>query len=383
MSDNVVKLKVGSRGEIFTTKEVINGKIKNPDKVLSYIIMLPSLVIRSDLVIGTQKLFGGDSVDISFAVVHDYNQELLLVLNCHCEEGVPVDWYIVQEDDELLNRRHMKLGYKLKKIPIRINNHAKSAKVLVEELKDIRNERTPQWSNSDYYLGVVISSWAINLMYQPSNYESIAETYDGRASKDIYKLPDYTFGLEPFPSAFNLFFMKGRSEFCKILASITTNMYFYIQPFEPYNFNLIKTRTSEFFNIYKEMVEKEGIPFLIQTINIYYKNLKEKDPNIRFEKSCPKGNFIRPDDIGMDLEEFLHGVFFDINHETPLQKIDQTKILSIGGVITGGVTAILILLMAKRAKSFGERKPELVRIIFLSISLNWVVASALLLTSFD
>ncbi|MHA1753532.1 MAG: hypothetical protein ACTSYZ_14300 [Candidatus Helarchaeota archaeon] len=315
---------------IFTTKEVINGKIKNPDKVLSYIIMLPSLVIRSDLVIGTQKLFGGDSVDISFAVVHDYNQELLLVLNCHCEEGVPVDWYIVQEDDELLNRRHMKLGYKLKKIPIRINNHAKSAKVLVEELKDIRNERTPQWSNSDYYLGVVISSWAINLMYQPSNYESIAETYDGRASKDIYKLPDYTFGLEPFPSAFNLFFMKGRSEFCKILASITTNMYFYIQPFEPYNFNLIKTRTSEFFNIYKEMVEKEGIPFLIQTINIYYKNLKEKDPNIRFEKSCPKGNFIRPDDIGMDLEEFLHGVFFDINHETPLQKIDQTKILSIG-----------------------------------------------------
>ncbi|MHA1830155.1 MAG: hypothetical protein ACTSWR_01325, partial [Candidatus Helarchaeota archaeon] len=129
---------------------------------------------------------------------------------------------------------------------------------------------------------------------------------------------------------FNLFFMKGRSEFCKILASITTNMYFYIQPFEPYNFNLIKTRTSEFFNIYKEMVEKEGIPFLIQTINIYYKNLKEKDPNIRFEKSCPKGNFIRPDDIGMDLEEFLHGVFFDINHETPLQKIDQTKILSIG-----------------------------------------------------
>ncbi|MHA1309709.1 MAG: hypothetical protein ACTSQO_02170 [Candidatus Helarchaeota archaeon] len=58
---------------IFITKEVINGKIKNPDKVLSYIIMLPSLVIRSDLVIGTQKLFGGDSVDISFAVVHDYN----------------------------------------------------------------------------------------------------------------------------------------------------------------------------------------------------------------------------------------------------------------------------------------------------------------------
>jgi len=33
--------------------------------------MVPSLVIRSDLTIGTQKLLGGDSVDITFATIHD------------------------------------------------------------------------------------------------------------------------------------------------------------------------------------------------------------------------------------------------------------------------------------------------------------------------
>ncbi|MFX0138643.1 MAG: hypothetical protein ACFFDN_33685, partial [Candidatus Hodarchaeota archaeon] len=68
---------------IYTCKDVIDGKINEPEKVLSYIIMVPSLVIRSDLVIGTQKLFGGDSTDITFAVVHDYNAELLILLNCH------------------------------------------------------------------------------------------------------------------------------------------------------------------------------------------------------------------------------------------------------------------------------------------------------------
>lgn len=314
---------------IYTTKQVIDGTIKNPEKVLSYIIMLPSLVIRSDLVIGTQKLFGGDSVDISYAVVHDYDQELFMILNCHCEDGVPVDWYMVNRDDELLDRRHMKLGYKLREIPQRINDHTKSAKALVDVLRDVRNERTPQWSGADYYVGTVISSWAINLMCSPSNYESIAETYDGRASKNKYKLPDFAFGLEPFPSAFNLFFMKGRKDFIKILASITTNMFFYIQPFEEYNYNLIKTKTPELFAVYKDKVENEGVPFPIQTINSSYPNLG-MDPNIQFDKKYPKGDFLKPSDLGMNLEEFLHGVYLDVNHETPPKKIDNSKVLSTG-----------------------------------------------------
>ncbi len=44
-----------------------------------------------------------------------------------------------------------------------------------------------------------------------------------------------------------------------------------------------------------------------------------------------------------------------------------TKILSIGGVISGGLMAILILLMTKKAKLQGDRKPE------FSIKINWFV----------
>lgn len=50
-----------------------------------------------------------------------------------------------------------------------------------------------------------------------------------------------------------------------------------------------------------------------------------------------------------------------------------TKILSIGGVVSGGLTAILILLMVRNAKKKGDRKPE------YSIPVNWFVVGFLVL----
>jgi len=48
-----------------------------------------------------------------------------------------------------------------------------------------------------------------------------------------------------------------------------------------------------------------------------------------------------------------------------------TRILSIGGVISGGLIAILVLLMVKRAKQKGNRNPE------YSVPANWLVLGAL------
>ena len=44
-----------------------------------------------------------------------------------------------------------------------------------------------------------------------------------------------------------------------------------------------------------------------------------------------------------------------------------TKLLGIGGVISGGLAGILILIMVKKAKKHGDRKPE------YSIPINWFV----------
>ena len=47
--------------------------------------------------------------------------------------------------------------------------------------------------------------------------------------------------------------------------------------------------------------------------------------------------------------------------------LDFVKVLGIGGVISGGLTGILILLMNKKAKIYGNRKPE------FWIPLNWLI----------
>lgn len=50
-----------------------------------------------------------------------------------------------------------------------------------------------------------------------------------------------------------------------------------------------------------------------------------------------------------------------------------TKILSIGGVVSGGMIAIIILLMVKKAKKNGKRRPE------YSMPINWLVIGVLIL----
>lgn len=42
-----------------------------------------------------------------------------------------------------------------------------------------------------------------------------------------------------------------------------------------------------------------------------------------------------------------------------------TRILSIGGVVSGGMVAVLSLLMVRKAKRLGDRKPE------YSVPMNW------------
>ncbi len=60
---------------------------------------------------------------------------------------------------------------------------------------------------------------------------------------------------------------------------------------------------------------------------------------------------------------YLSVVFFNI--------ADFVKILGIGGVVSGGLTGILILLMNVNAKKKGDRKPE------FSVPINWFIIGIL------
>ncbi|NVM53166.1 MAG: hypothetical protein HWN66_05645 [Candidatus Helarchaeota archaeon] len=184
---------------IFTSKEVIEGKISpaQAEKIIIYTI--PHVMsVRSDLQSGLLKLLFGDSCDISFIIFDDKSNELFHITNLHAENGVPVDWWMVNYEDELLERRHMKLGIKLKEIPTKYN-YLKSSKLIREALLDIRNERTPQWADSMYSVTTINTSMMFNLFAELSNYEMFNTMWMGLNSKHVYKMPDQLFTLFPSP----------------------------------------------------------------------------------------------------------------------------------------------------------------------------------------
>ncbi|MHA1378914.1 MAG: hypothetical protein ACTSRG_11080, partial [Candidatus Helarchaeota archaeon] len=65
---------------IKTSQSVHKGIIQEYDKVLSYIIAIPPLTIRSDLLQGTTKLIGGESLDVIWIPMSDFNQEVFMFL---------------------------------------------------------------------------------------------------------------------------------------------------------------------------------------------------------------------------------------------------------------------------------------------------------------
>ena len=57
-------------------KAVIDGKVKNPSKTMSYAFFPPVITIRGDLQQGTGKLLYGESNDISFVCLNDLDSEI-------------------------------------------------------------------------------------------------------------------------------------------------------------------------------------------------------------------------------------------------------------------------------------------------------------------
>ncbi len=319
---------------IGTSKDLIEGKFSEEQakKVLSYILIIPSLTIRADLIQGTQKLIAGESTDVTFISLDDVTGEIFCLLNGHLEDGIPVDWWLIRPGDELLDRRHLKLGYKLREIPRRFNNINKASSKLLEVFRDIRNERTPQWANSLYFSASVWVSFALNVIFEPSNFESIASTFDGWAAKEHFNLPDYLFAFYPWPTMLNMFFLQGRKQFCNKLSWLTTEGNLFLQPFEDSTLEVVMDLHAEIFELYKKGIVEEGIPYPIQTISCTFPNAKKKgDPDNRFKVNYPEGKFIQIDDLGLSFEEVLKGAYLDITTETPItEKIDASKVISMG-----------------------------------------------------
>ncbi|MHA1298231.1 MAG: hypothetical protein ACTSO9_02175 [Candidatus Helarchaeota archaeon] len=323
---------------IFTAKEVVQDKIKNPEQVLTYLLFPPVASIRTDLQQGTMKLLYGDSVDLSFIVMRDESEDIFFILSGHCEDGIPVDWWMTGSDDDLLTRRHSKIGIKLNDLP-RKKNFLQCGLRCLEILTDVRNERTPQWATSSSHVSLVWTSGLWNTLLERSGYEAHAALYDGCVADRVFKEP--WFAYIPWPVIIKTLLMMRREDWILRLTGLMYRHYLHWQGLEEFAINWLKENFPDIFSFNLRIWEK-GIPYPVQT-------LSSSPPNLKDPKVCRRQLFdwiypypertIRPSHLGMEMEEVLKGLFLNITHETPpTEDINPSHLISIG---TGLDTKIL------------------------------------------
>ena len=317
---------------IQTAKNVIEGKIPNPEKILSYAFFPPVITIREDLQTGTAKLLYGESVDTSFLVVDDNSREILFLLNTHIEDGIPVDWWTVGPDDDVLDRRHLKLGYKLREFPKRIKKFMDVGIKAIDILQDIRNERTPQWANSNYMTTMVLVSAVINQIEYNSNYEALGGLWDGIEAASL-GVPDFLFCYCPWPPLIRTMTYMGRPNFILRIAGMSTEHYLLTQGINSKNIEWLERNVPELVDQFiRKGWEEKGVHRPSETVTEEYPFIKEKkDIPKKYTLKSKEQRRIFCEDLGLSWREAASGVFLDVDYETPeTEEIDASRIISTG-----------------------------------------------------
>ena len=319
---------------IATAKKTIEGQIENPEKVLIYPMFPPLGCIRTDLQQGTMKLLYGESADVSYIGLDDETEEIILIINGHVEDGIPVDWWIINEDDEVLNRRHQKIGVKLKEIPKKFDlNMNKAGHRISDILRDVRNERSPQWASSSYIACQVWVSSAVSIVVEPSSWEAFSAIWDGISAKTHYGLADSWMGYFPWPPIINTIISTGRLGWQLKINGLFSGHKLYLLGMEDEILDGLKENYPEFYHCgFISCTSTTGIPRPLQTIKSIPPNLKNKRTyrNESFDWIYPDG-WIKLEDLEMECEEMLKGVLLDVTHETALEeKITSKDIISQG-----------------------------------------------------
>lgn len=322
------------KSTVDTAKLVMEEKIDGT-KVVNYSLSPPFYTIRNDLQAGSMKLLYGESFDSTYVVSNtfdDTNRQIGFLMNCHLEDGFPVDFWTVSHDDDLLDRRHIKLGIKLRDLPARAKNYDDIGWKAREILLDVRNERTPQWTDSPYFTGACRLTGVLNCLLELSNYELFYHVYNNYNTKRVYRMKDLIFSVTPFPQLLYSGIFMDPAPFILRIIGLTTGLNWVIQGFHERNIQYLKEQFSEmWYIILTRAWERDGIPTPQVSLDWQYPNLKErKDFTKKFTRVSTKNTRITLDDLNIDLEDAYRGVFLDYTFEDPPETLSHDSIISIG-----------------------------------------------------
>lgn len=316
---------------IHTSKEIMEGKIspKQAEKTVLYTI--PHVMsVRADLQMGMLKLLFGDSCDISFLILNDSNNEVFHVTNLHAENGIPVDWWLVDSEDELLERRHLKYGYKLREIPAKTKNFLKASKMILETLRDIRNEFTPQFSQSMYSLSSVNTSCMFNLFAELSNYEIFNTIWMGMNSKRVYGMPDQVFNLYPSPPLLGTLALLSMHEWTSKLVGIVSGRRLVLHQIEDILVNWISERFPEALTIMLKEQWRQGIatPWMSMKVNIPERKEKMLNETGELIRNYPDATRLKLEALGIPEKEAFKGYLTNITDEDSQLSFSPNNLVS-------------------------------------------------------
>ncbi|MHA1379507.1 MAG: hypothetical protein ACTSRG_14130 [Candidatus Helarchaeota archaeon] len=318
------------------SKAVKEGRIAKDrlGQTVTYWGIPPVMSIRGDISSFSSKMIYGPSNDITFCAISDLTKEITFLFNIHTEEGLAEDYWYIFADDDLFNRRHMRLGYRLKEIPQKINGLGPAADKIRDIMMDIRNERTPQWRDSSYHICLFYLTGAATMGLELSSYNALASIWDGVNAVNYYGMKEQLFAYEPWPPILNVMFGLERGMWTQKLTRMLTDNLLFINYMEKETIDFFKKHYYESYEYFMKLISyqiHQGIPLPIQTIEcVPPKFNREKGiwetPNFQY----PKENKIDLlGDLGLTFEEAIGGVLLDIDH-TFRGKVTRENIISLG-----------------------------------------------------
>ena len=317
---------------ILCCRDILEGKVAKPEQLIMFNLFPPVLKMRGDLQQGTSKLLYGESCDMSVISINDFTGECSYVVNAHLEEGIPVDYWLVKGEDELMERRHLKLGYKFRELPKRLKSLRAAAPRTIEILKDIRNERTPQWANSDYMVCLAWGSGSTNAVAELSSWENVAQTWMGLNARVVYGMPDDWFLIHPTPSLLGMMKYIGRENYALKFCGLFTGHNLLLGGLEEGAIEWIESNFPDLFDYAFHQGCEEGIPTPRMTLDCQIPDYKDKNTwkTENFERIYPKGTFIRPANLGISWRDLIKGLLLNITHEFQEEAISEKNIIATG-----------------------------------------------------
>ncbi|MHA1379650.1 MAG: hypothetical protein ACTSRG_14860 [Candidatus Helarchaeota archaeon] len=316
-------------------KAVKDGRIPRNRKkqTVAYWGIPPVIPMLTSLSGMSAKMIYGPSADISYCAINDISGEIEMIFNAHVEEGIAEDYWFVMPGDEILERRHMRLGYKLKEIPNKVQGIGEASSRVREILIDMRNEMRPEWVKSSYHISLVYMT-GLGTAAAVSNWNATASIWDGVNAKRVYGMEDLLFAYEPWPPILNMLFALPRSDWTIKLTKMLTDNKLFLNFIEKASLQFMKKHEPEGYEQFLKMLSykyHQGIVLPEQTINCQIPEYNRKKKEwIKKEFVYPDGPRIHYQELELSFEEVLSGVLFDITHKTKLEKVTRDNIISIG-----------------------------------------------------